>query len=75
MCNYSDVILRIGERQGEKRGWDNATKAAQAAAQEKDCRRVRNMYAIGTSPEIIASTMELSVEQVKEWIQQGPPAQ
>ena len=71
MCNYSDAILRIGERQGEKRGWDNATKAAQ----EKTQQWVRNLHAAGTAPEIIARSMELSVEQVKEWIQKAPSAQ
>ena len=63
LFDQQTAVEQYGDRR-EAEGY----KAAQAAATEKDKRRVQRMYAEGDSPEKIASIMELSVELVKEWL-------
>ena len=50
---------------GETRGWSKATKEAE----ERDRKRVRNMYAEGDSVEKIARSMEIDPDQIRKWIQ------
>ena len=60
-----DSQMRSARNEGRRIGWDEAKKAAD----DRDRRRVRNLCAKGLSPEAIASSMEMSVAQVREWIQ------
>ena len=56
---------RKGIAIGETRGWSKATKEAE----ERDRKRVRNMYAEGDSVEKIARSMEIDPDQIRKWIQ------
>ena len=53
------------ERRGEARGWNKATKEAE----ERDRKRVCNMYAEGDSVEKISRSMEIDPDQIRKWIQ------
>ena len=57
--------IEIGEKRGEKRGWNSAKQEAE----DRDRQRVRNMHALGKTNDEIALYMDLNVEQVKEWLQ------
>ena len=64
MDQYLDRLIQRGRVEGEERG----VRRAEAAAEEKDKRRVQRMYADGDSPEKIAANMELDLALVKEWL-------
>ncbi len=59
------AMKRYGNRMKEE-----GREEAQQAAAERDRRRVLRMFERGESPETIADNMDLSVNQVLEWIKQ-----
>ena len=64
MDQYLDRIMNLGREEGTQLGREEE----RAAAEEKDKRRVRRMFAKGNSPEEIADDMELDLAVVKEWL-------
>lgn len=59
------AVQRYGNRMKEE-----GRAEAQRTAAERDRRRVLRMFERGEAPEKIAEDMELSIEQVREWIKQ-----
>ena len=63
LFDQQTAVEQYGDRR-EAEGY----KAAQAAATERDKRRVLKFHDMGMSPEMIAENMEIDLNIVKEWL-------
>ena len=61
--------MKSARNEGRRIGWDEATLAAAKASDERDRKRACGMHARGRSNDEIALDMDVSVAQVREWIQ------